>query len=155
MEVQSDEAYIAHAECQVDDTVHIIHADSELVFCQSGCDMCMSVCTNIGVDAEGHTSHFTFGGSQRIDYFQLGDRFHVETKDIIVQSQLYFPVGFSHTGIDNLSGREAGLKSGTYLASAHTVGTHSTIADDGEDLADDGELTDGGASADDGESAEG
>ena len=89
--------------------------------------MCMR--SYIWVDAETYVRHFPFPRSQTVDDLQLGDALHIEAEDVVVEPEIDFPVCLPHAGIDNAARREATVQTASYLASAHTVGPHSCLAD--------------------------
>ena len=134
VEMQSDELDVLQSGSQVNDAVHVGHADAKLVLCQSGSNVGMGVGTNIGVDAESHVGHFATCGSQLVDDLELGHRLYVEAEDVAVQSEVNLPVSLAHACKNYLGGREAGTQGGLNLASAYTIGTQATLTDDGEHL---------------------
>ena len=85
----------------------------------------MGMCADVGIQAESHAGHLTFCGSQFIDDFQFGDALHVETEDIVVQSEIDLPVGLAYTCIDHLIVGEPGLDACFYLTTADAVGSHA------------------------------
>ena len=89
---------------------------------------------HIRIQAEGHTGNLAFGSSQLIDDFQLGDALYIEAEDVVVESQVNFPVALAHTSKYNLGGREACLDAGLNLASADAVNTQTCFADNAEQL---------------------
>ena len=91
------------------------------------------MCTDVRIQTESHTSHLAFLGCQFVDDFQLGNALDVETEDIVVQSEVDFPVALADTGINNLRTGETSSHTGLYLATADAVGTQSCFADDTQD----------------------
>ena len=85
MKMQAYKFDMIHFKCAVNHTIHILHADSEFVFSQSGSDICMCMCTYIRIDTESNACYFIFGSSQLVDDFQFGNRFYVKTENIIIQ----------------------------------------------------------------------
>ena len=85
MEMQSYKLHVFQCQSQVDNFIHILHADAELIFGQSGSDICVSVGSYIRVDTESHIRYLAFGCCQFIDYFQFGNRLHIETKNVVVE----------------------------------------------------------------------
>ena len=67
MEMKTDELHMLQLQSHVDHLIHIVHADTEFVFGQSGSDIGMGMRTYIGIDAESYIGNFTFGGSQLVD----------------------------------------------------------------------------------------
>ena len=134
MEVQTHDLDVLHRFCLFNDTQHVVHGNTELVLCQSGGDVCMGVSTHIGIQSEGHTGHLSFLGRQLIDDLQFGDALHVETEDIMIQTDIDLPITFTHTCIDNPTGWEAGSDAGLDLPATDTVGTHTCLTDNIEYL---------------------
>ena len=81
---------------------HIAHGNTELVFSQSRRDVRMGMRPYIGVQTESHTGHFALGSCQFIDDLQFGYALYVETEDIVVETEIDFPVGLSYACINNL-----------------------------------------------------
>ena len=76
--------------------VHILHADTKLVFSQPSGNIGMGMGTNIGIDTESHIGHLTFSGSQLVDNLQLGDGLHIKAENVIIQPQIDFPISLAH-----------------------------------------------------------
>ena len=47
--------------------VHILHADTEFIFCQTGSDICVSMCAYIRIDTKSNISHLILSSGQFID----------------------------------------------------------------------------------------
>ncbi len=132
--MKTDELHMLQLQSHVDHLIHIVHADTEFVFGQSGSDIGMGMRTYIGIDAESYIGNFTFGGSQLVDDFQLRHRLDIETENIVIESQVDFPISLTDSGKNDLPGRETGLDGSADFTSADTIGTQSTFADDGQYL---------------------
>ena len=118
-----------HPQSHIYHFVHIFHTDTKLILSKSGSDICMGMCTYIGIDTKSNICHFSFGSSQFVNNLQLGDRFYVKTENIIIQSKFNLPIGKY-----NLLCRETSFNSCTYFAPTDTIGTQSTLTNDGEHL---------------------
>ena len=81
----------------------------------------MSMSPHIRIQTESYTSHLVLGSSQLVDYLQLGDALHVETENVVVKTEINFPVALANTGIDNLLFRKTCLDTSLYLATTDTV----------------------------------
>ena len=99
MKVQTDKVDMLHPQSHIYHFVHIFHTDTKLILSKSGSDICMGMCTYIGIDTKSNICHFSFGSSQFVNNLQLGDRFYVKTENIIIQSKFDLPIGFTHTGM--------------------------------------------------------
>ena len=121
--MESYELHICHLRCFVDYSEHISHCDAELVLCQARSDVSVCMRTHIGVQTEGDTGHLSFLSCQFVDNLQLGYALNIKTEDIIIESEIDFPISFANTGIYNLRSGETSLDRGFYLATAHTVGS--------------------------------
>ena len=132
VEVKTDKLYVFHLLCYVYHLVHVLHTDTEFVFCQTGSYIGMCMCADIGIDTESNISNLILSGSQFIDYFQFGDRLDIETEDAILQSEIDFPICFADSCENNFIGRESGTDSGTDFSAAHTIGSHSALTDNGK-----------------------
>ena len=126
--MQAEELHVLHVLSHFDNGVHVFHADAELVLCQTGSNVGMSVCTDIRIDAESHLSHLTLGCSQFVDDFQFGYGFYIEAEDVVVKAIVDFLIGLAYTGKHNLVAWETGFYGCTYFASAYTIGTKSAFA---------------------------
>ena len=69
----------------------------------------MGMRTYIRIDTESYTGCFAFGGSQFVNDFQFGYGLYVEAENIIIQTQINFPVCLAYTSIDYFVCRESGL----------------------------------------------
>ena len=134
VEVQSHHLDVGQLLCMLDDGNHVAHGNAELILSQSCGDVGMSMCANVGVQTECYACRLSLCCSQFVDDLQFGYALYVETEDVVVQTEVDFPVGLTHTSIDNLVGGESGIDDGLYLASADAVGSQSRLADDLEDL---------------------
>ena len=123
MEVQAHKADMFHGRSPVDDPMHFVHADTEFVLRQARSDMGMRMHSHVRIDTQCHTCDLVFRSCQFVDDFQFRNRFHVEAEDAVIESRIYFPVGFSHAGEDDFIRFEAGLQGRAYLASAYAIGT--------------------------------
>ena len=134
MKVQTDKVDMLHLQSHIYHFIHIFHTDAKLILSKSGSDICMGMCTYIGVDTKSNVCHFSFGSSQFVNNFQFRNRFYVKTENVIIQSKFDLPIGFPHTGKYNLLCWETSFNSCTYFAATYTIGTQSTLTDDGEYL---------------------
>ena len=94
----------------------------------------MGVRTYIGIDTESDSGNFAFGGSQFVDDFQFGYRFYIETEDIIIQSQIDFPIGFADTRIYDFISWEACFDSCTDFTATHTVCSQTVFTNNSQNL---------------------
>ena len=94
----------------------------------------MGVGTNVGVKAEGHTCCFPFSDSQFIDDLQFGNTLNIEAEDIVVESEIDFPVSLSNTGIHYFRCRKTCTQAGLYLSTAHAVCTKFILANHAQHL---------------------
>ena len=94
----------------------------------------MSMSSYIRIDTESDISHFTFSCSQFIDNLQLRNRLYIKTENIIVQTQIYFPIRLAHSGKNNLICRKTCLNSSTHFSSTHTIGTQPVLTDNRKHL---------------------
>ena len=132
--MKSYKFHIIHLQCTVDDIVHIVHADTELVFCKTCCDVGVSMCTYIRIDTESHSCNFAFGCCKFVDDFKFRNRFYIEAENIVVQSEINFPVCFTYSCIYYLAWRKSSFDSRFDFSAAYTVGTKSAFADNTENL---------------------
>ena len=132
--MQAHELHVVHRQRTVNDHVHVLHADTELVFGQTGGDVGVCMCAYIRIDTESYTGNLVLGGGQFIDDLQLGNRFNIEAEDIVVQSQVNLPVCLSDSGIYNLAGRNTCLDGRLDFAAAHTIGAQSAFTDDAQNF---------------------
>ena len=132
VEVKTDKLYVFHLLRHIYHLVHILHADTKFIFCQTGSDICVSMCAYIRIDTESNISHLILSSSQFIDYFQFGNRLYIETEDAVLQPEVNFPVCFTYSCKNNFIGRKSCTDSGTNFSTAHTVGSHSALTDDGK-----------------------
>ena len=134
MKMQSDKLHILHLQSHFYHMIHVLHTNAKLVFRQSGSDIGMSMSSYIRIDAESDISHFTFSCSQFIDNLQLRNRLYIKTENIIVQTQIYFPIRLAHSGKNNLICRKTCLNSSTHFSSTHTIGTQPVLTDNRKHL---------------------
>ena len=125
VEMQAHKGGVCHFLCLADDCFHLVHGDAELVFRQSGGDVGMGVCAHIGIDAEADTCHAVHPCGNLVDDLEFGHAFHIEITYAGAQSQLNFPIAFSHSGIDDAVSGKAGIEAGLDFASTHAVGAQS------------------------------
>ena len=81
---------------------HVAHGDAKLVFGQPRGDVGMGVGTHVGVQAEGHAGRLALLLCQLVDDFQLGNTLNVEAEDVVVKSEVDFPVALAYAGEDYL-----------------------------------------------------
>ena len=130
--MKPDKLYVFHLLRHIYHLVHILHADTEFIFCQTGSDICVSMCAYIRIDTKSNISHLILSSGQFIDYFQFGNRLYIETEDAVLQPEIDFPVCFTYSCKNNFIGRKSCTDSGTNFSTAHTVGSHSALTDDGK-----------------------
>ena len=123
MEVQAEELDVLHGCSFCNDTLHVLHGNTEFVFCQSCGDVGMCVCSYVRIDAKANLCCLVLSGSQLVDDFQFGNTLHVEAEDAFLQSEIDLPVALAHTGIYDLVGRKSCVDSSLYFSSAHAVGS--------------------------------
>ena len=132
MEVQSHHLDVCHVAGFLYHLQHVAHVDAELVLCQSCRDVGMRVGSYVGVQPECHTGGLALFCCQLIDNLQFGDALHIEAEDVVVQSEIDFPVCLAYTGIDYLAAGEPCPQGCFYLASADAVCTQSCLTDDAQ-----------------------
>src|ERR1035437_2088507 len=81
----------------------------------------VSMCTDIWIDTQSHFCHFSFCRCQFIDDFQFWDRFNIEAKYVIIQTQVNFPVGFSNSGKYYIRCWNSGINGSLNFPSAYTI----------------------------------
>ena len=114
--------------------IHVLHTNAKLVFRQSGSDIGMSMSSYIRIDTESNISDLTFSSRQFINYFQLRNRLHIETEDIVVQAHVDLPIGLTYSCKNNLIRRKTSLDGSTHFSPTHTIGTQSILTDNGKYL---------------------
>ena len=123
VEVKSQELDVLHFCSFLDDALHIAHGDTELVLCQTGCDVGMSMSAHIRVDAEANLSYLILFFCKFIDNLKFWDALYIEAEDAFLQTEIDFPITLAYTCIYNLAGRETCLDGCLNLSSAHAVGS--------------------------------
>ena len=123
VEVQSEELDVLHLGSLFDYGFHVAHGNSELVFCQTCCDVSVRMGADIRIDAETNLRNLILFFSQLVDDFQLRNAFYIEAEDVFLQSEVDFPIAFAYTSVNNLTGRETGFDGCLNFSSAHTVGS--------------------------------
>ena len=82
MKVQTDTVDMLHPQSPIYHFVHIFHTDTKLILSESGSDICMGMCTYIGVDTKSNIRYFSFGSSQfAVSYTHLAQRFRIIVTD--------------------------------------------------------------------------
>ena len=99
-----------------------LDADAEFVVGGACGDVLVGVGVDVGVDPQGDVGRLAHLACQLVDDLQLGDRFHVEAADAVLDAQLDFPVGFSHSREGHFFCLESRCESGFHLMPAHQVG---------------------------------
>ena len=102
MEVQAHKLHVGQFLSFANHGFHISHGDAELILCKSGGDVGVRMCTDVWIQTECHASDLVLGCSQFIDDLQLRNALHIEAEDIIVKSQIDFPIRLADTGIHDL-----------------------------------------------------
>ena len=134
VEMQTDKLDIIHT-CSLFDYIHhIFHGNTEFVFCQTGCDIGMSMCAHVGVDTECHSCHLVFGSCELVDDIKFGKTLHIKAEDVLVKTEINLPVALSYTGIHYSVSWESSFASSFNLTATHAVGTKTGFADYGEQL---------------------
>ena len=87
--------------------------------------MCMR--THVGIDTESHTGNLALAGGKFVDDFKLGNALYVETKDVLVQTEIDFPITFSYSCINNLVCRKAHVKGSLDFSATHAVCTQTCL----------------------------
>ena len=82
--MESHKLNVLHVQCEIDNVIHIAHADAELILCQSGSDVSVSMCTHIRIYTECYTGNLSLSLRQLVYNFKFGHRFHVEAEYIII-----------------------------------------------------------------------
>ena len=123
VEVQTQELDVLHLGSLFDYGFHVAHGNSELVFSQTCCDVCVRMGADIRIDAETNLCNLILFFSQFVDDFQLRNAFYIEAEDAFLQSEVDFPIAFAYTSVNNLAGWESGFDGSLNFSSAHTVGS--------------------------------
>ena len=63
----------------------------------------MGMGTNVGIQTESHASYLILSCCQFVDNFQFRNALNVETEDVVVQSEIDFPIALADAGIDDLA----------------------------------------------------
>ncbi|OPZ94207.1 MAG: hypothetical protein BWY72_02375 [Bacteroidetes bacterium ADurb.Bin416] len=92
----------------------------------------VSVGFHIGIDAQGNPGRLTLGSCQFLNHLQLGNGFHVEAEDSIVQGQVNLPIGFSYPGEHYFRCRETGFDSSLDFTAANAVCSQPIPTDNAE-----------------------
>ena len=129
MEVQSHKLHVLHLCRFFYRSLHVLHGNAEFVFCKSGSDIGMSMCAHVRVDTESHSRHLASCCCKLVDNFQLGDALYIEAENILVESEVNLPVAFAHSGVYYLRWCKTCIDGSLYLATAHAVGTKTSLAD--------------------------
>ena len=127
MEMQAAEFHIGQALGKNDEFFHILHGYAELILGQSCCDIRMSMCTYIWIDAEANICGFVFGCSQFVKYQQFWNALHIEAEDVVVESEIDFPIALTHTRKYNFISWKTYFKHSLYFATTHAVYSQSCI----------------------------
>ena len=90
--MQTDQFHVVHLLDTFEDTPDLAQVDTELVLLHAGCDLGMGMGIHLRIDTQGDRCHFSFGSSQLLNHLQFGSRLHIETEDVVVQSQVDLPV---------------------------------------------------------------
>ena len=132
MEMQPNEFDVLQPFSLGNDSQHVVHVNTELVFCESCGNVGMCMGSHVRIQTEGDACHLPLVGCQFVDDFQFRDALYVETEDIVINAEIDFPVALAHTSEDNLRDREPSLDRGLDLTATHTVGSQSGLTDDAE-----------------------
>ena len=84
------------------EVMHVVHGYAKLVFGKAGDNVRMGVCSYVGVYSECNVCYFRFAGCQLVDNFKFRQTFYVETENILVKAEIYFPIVFPNSCIYNL-----------------------------------------------------
>ena len=134
MKVKSDNFNIRHRLSLINNLVHVLHGNSELVLGKSGSNVGMCVRADIRIDTERYTSLLAVLLCKFVNHLKLGYRLYIEAGDIVLKSEFYLPIALAYSSIYYAVGRKASLKSCLYLAATHTICTKSVLAYDVQNL---------------------
>ena len=109
---------------------HIAHGDAELILGQTRGDVGMRMSTHIGVQTEGHTGHLALLDCEFVDHLEFGYALNVEAEDVVVKSEIDFPIALAHTSVDNLIRGDSGFYRSLNLTATYAVGSKTGLADD-------------------------
>ena len=123
MEVQAYNLRVLKLLGMLNDGHHVAHGDAKLVFCQAGGYVGVGMGSDIGVQSEGHACYLSFGSCQLVDDLQFGNALDVETEDVVVESEVDFPIALANAGIDDFRTGESCLDACLNLAAADAIGT--------------------------------
>ena len=116
-----------------DDLHEIFGRNAEFVLVESRGDFGVGVGIDVGIDAEGNACSDAERGGNRVDDFQFGCAFHVETTDARFQGETYLFVRLSHSGEHDFVGGKTGVQGSLHFATGHAVGTESFGCDELQD----------------------
>ncbi len=133
MAMDADQSDMFQTADQVQYLSELAQVDAEFVFFHAGRDLGMRMCVYFRIDTEGDRGYFILGGSQFIQNLKFGSRFYVKAENIVVQSQVDFPVCFAYTGVNDFAGGETRIECRLYFATAHTVSTQAVFCDNRQD----------------------
>src|SRR5690554_5592598 len=111
---------------------HLIESpliNAKLILFKSGSYIMMRFGIYIKINAQRHMGMLALFSGQFVDDVQFGNRLHIEAGNVVVEPQLYFPVGLPHTGKNNTRWGKARIQSTLHLKTAHTVDPQTKAAD--------------------------
>ena len=133
MEVNADDADIRQTVQRTDSFVDFGVRNSEFAVGLSGRDVFMRAGVDIRVDPQRYPGGASGFGCQRVNDFQLLERFTIEGKNILPERIPDLFVAFGHTGKNDFRSGAAALDGQPYFVSTHTVDSQSGFADRGND----------------------
>ena len=89
----------------------------------------MGVRIDFRIDAESDGGDFAFLPGQLVDDSQLGERLDVEAEDVVIQTEVDFPIRLANTCKNYLAGRETGIQRCLNLTAAYAVGSEAVAGD--------------------------
>ena len=132
MEMQSFKLHVGQETTLLYCWEHITHRYAKFIFGKASCDIGMCMCANVGIDAKGNMCNFALGSRQLIDDIKLGKTFYIETEDVVLKREVYFPVSLSNSSIDNFRRGKASSYCCLYFPTADTISTKSLLTYDTE-----------------------
>ena len=127
--MDTDQFDMPHALDPFEGSRQLAQVDTELVFLHAGRDLGVRMRVDFRIDTEGDRSDLVLPCGQLLDHLQFGDRLDVKAENVVIQSQVDFPVRLTDAGEDDLVIRESRLERRLDLAATHAIGTKTVLGD--------------------------
>ena len=127
--MQTKELYVAKFLSLTYSKFHILHCNTELILCQSCCDICMGMRSHIRIYAETYSCHLILGSCKLVDDTKFFERLYIETENARIETKVYLPICLTYTSINYLASIETSLKSLLYLSTTHGIHAQSCLLD--------------------------